>query len=178
MQPVLPSLSPEEALILSALEGGLTNEAISSLYGLDIETVQSRSRAMMTKLHARSRPELMKAASDLIETAALGEVAPGGESAPSGLRRLAWESGEIDAAITRNIRRRLWVTASSAFVSGILSVITPIWPKWIEWIFGSAPDNGDSYLEWAIVICLVTTTTVLSFVAVGEWRRIPHKWQS
>src|SRR5262245_47509330 len=26
--------------------------------------------------------------------------------------------------------------------------------------------------------CLVTTTTVLSFVAVGEWRRIPHKWQS
>ena len=58
----LPSLCPEEALILSALRDGLTNEAISSLHGLDIETVRSLSRAAMTKLHTRSRAELMKAA--------------------------------------------------------------------------------------------------------------------
>jgi predicted metal-binding membrane protein/DNA-binding CsgD family transcriptional regulator len=83
MQPVLPSLSPEEASILSALRDGLTNEAISSLHDLDIETVRSRSRAVMTKLHARSRGELMTAASNRIERSALDKAAPRGESAGS-----------------------------------------------------------------------------------------------
>ena len=57
-----PPLCPEEALILLALPGRLTNEAISSLHGLDIETVRSRSRAIMIKLRARNPAELMKAA--------------------------------------------------------------------------------------------------------------------
>jgi predicted metal-binding membrane protein/DNA-binding CsgD family transcriptional regulator len=83
MQLVLPSLSPEEALILLAMRDGLTNEAISSLHDLDIETVRSHSRAVMTKLHARSRGELMRAASDLIERASLDKAAPTGESAGS-----------------------------------------------------------------------------------------------
>ena len=52
----------EEAMILLALRGRLTNETISYLHGLDIETVRSLSRAAMTKLHTRSRVELMKAA--------------------------------------------------------------------------------------------------------------------
>jgi hypothetical protein len=84
-----------------------------------------------------------------------------GESVPGAIRRVAREIREIDAA--RNIRRRFWVTASSAFVSGILSVITPIWPDWIECIFGADPDGYDGFMEWAIVICLVT---------------IPHRQQS
>jgi predicted metal-binding membrane protein/DNA-binding CsgD family transcriptional regulator len=83
MQLVLPSLSPEEASILSALRDGLSNEAISSLQGLDIETVRSRSRAVMTKLHVGSRAELMRAASDLIERAAFDKGVPRGESAGS-----------------------------------------------------------------------------------------------
>jgi predicted metal-binding membrane protein/DNA-binding CsgD family transcriptional regulator len=83
MHPILPSLSPDEASILSSLRGGLTNEAISSLHGLDIETVRSRSRAIMSKLHARSRRELMRAASDLIDRPALDKAAPGGESVGS-----------------------------------------------------------------------------------------------
>jgi hypothetical protein len=62
-------------------------------------------------------------------------------------------------------------------VSGILSVITPIWPDWIELIFGADPDGYDGFMEWAIVTCLVTITAVLSFVAAGEWRRIPHRRQ-
>jgi DNA-binding NarL/FixJ family response regulator len=61
----LPLLCPEEALILSALRSGLTNEAICSLHGLEIDTVQSRTRAVMVKLRARNRAELMKVATAL-----------------------------------------------------------------------------------------------------------------
>ena len=57
----LPRGTAMEALILSALRDGLANEAISSLLGLDIETVRSLSRAAITKLDTRSRAELMKA---------------------------------------------------------------------------------------------------------------------
>ena len=178
MQSDLPSLSLEEALILVELGGGLTNEEISSIHGLDIETVRSRSRAVISKFNARSRPEFRRAARDSIERAALDKAAPRGESAPSGLRRLAPDSGEIDAAITRNVSRRFWVTAGLAFVSGVFSVITPMRPDWIEWVFGFDPDNGSGFVEWAIVLCLVTTTAILSFVAGYEWRRISHSWQS
>jgi DNA-binding CsgD family transcriptional regulator len=62
----LPSLSLEEALILLDLGGGLTNEEISAIHGLDIETVRSRRRAVMSKFHATSRAELMRAAWDLL----------------------------------------------------------------------------------------------------------------
>ena len=57
MQSDLPSLSLEEALILLDLGGGLTNEEISAIHGLDIETVRSQSRAIISKLHARNRAE-------------------------------------------------------------------------------------------------------------------------
>ena len=178
MQSDLPSLSLEEALILLDLGGGLTNEEISSIHGLDIETVRSRSRAVISKLHARSRAELMRAAWELIERAALDKAAPRGESAPSGLWQPVRESGEIDAAIPRNVSRRFWVTAGLAFASGVFSVITPMRPDWIEWVFGFNPDNRNGFVEWAIVLCLVTITAILSFVAGHEWRRISHSWQS
>ena len=178
MQSDLPSLSLEEALILLDLGGGLTNEEISSIHGLDIETVRSRSRAVISKLHARSRAEFMRAAWDSIERATLDKAAPRGESAPSGLRQPVRESGEIDAAITRIVSRRFWVTACLAFVSGVFSVITPMRPDWIEWVFGFNPDNRNGFVEWAIVLCLVTTTAILSFVAGHEWRRVSHSWQS
>jgi DNA-binding CsgD family transcriptional regulator len=178
MQCDLPSLSPEEVLILLELSAGLTYEEISSLYGLDVETSRSCSRAIISKLHARSRAELMRAVSDLIERAALEKAAPRGESAPSGLRQPIRENEEIDAAITRNVSRPFWVTAGSAFVSGVFSVITPMRPDWIEWVFGFDPDDGNGFVEWAIVFCLVATTTVLSFVAGHEWRRVSHSWQS
>jgi DNA-binding CsgD family transcriptional regulator len=178
MQSDLPLLSLEEALILLDLGGGLTNEEISSIHGLDIETVRSRSRAVISKLHARSRAEFMRAAWDSIERATLDKAAPRGESAPSGLRQPVRESGEIDAAITRIVSRRFWVTACLAFASGVFSVITPMRPDWIEWVFGFNPDNRNGFVEWAIVLCLVTTTAILSFVAGHEWRRISHSWQS
>jgi DNA-binding CsgD family transcriptional regulator len=143
-----PSLSLEEALILLELGGGLTNEEISSIHGLDIETVRSRSRAIISKLHARNRAEYMKAAWDSIERAALDKAAPRGEGAPSGLMQPVRESVEIDAAITRNVSRRFWVTAGLAFVSGVFSVITPMWPDWIEWVFGFDPDNANGFVEW------------------------------
>ena len=41
------AIGPEEAMILLALRGRLINETISYLHGLDIETVRSRSRAIM-----------------------------------------------------------------------------------------------------------------------------------
>ena len=144
MQSDPPSLSIEEALILLDLGGGLTNEEISSIHGLDIETVRSRSRAVISKFHARSRAELMRAASELIERATLDKAAPIGESAPSGLRQPVRESGEIDAAIPRNVSRPFWVTAGLAFVSGVFSVITPMRPDWVEWVFGFDPDNGNA----------------------------------
>jgi DNA-binding NarL/FixJ family response regulator len=76
MQSDLPSLSLEEALILLALGGGLTNEEISSIRGLDIETVRCRSRAVISKFHGTSRAKLMRAAWDLVERAALEKAAP------------------------------------------------------------------------------------------------------
>jgi hypothetical protein len=45
-------------------------------------------------------------------------------------------------------------------------------------VFGSHPDSGNGFVEWAIVICLITTTAILSFVAGREWQRIiPHSSQ-
>ena len=70
-QPRALSPSAEEVLILSALRGGLTNKEIASLHNLDIETVRSRVRVIIPKLRARSRADLMRAASDIIERAAL-----------------------------------------------------------------------------------------------------------
>ena len=175
-QPRALSPSAEEVLILSALRRGLTNKEIASLDNLDIETVRSRVRVIIPKLRARSRADLMRAASDMIERAALERAAPGEESAPTSPRRLAREREEIDAATTTNVRRRFWVTAGSAFVSGVLSIITSLSPDWIERVFGLQPGSGYGFVEWAIAICLVTLTASLSFVAGHEWQRI--SWQS
>jgi hypothetical protein len=66
-----------------------------------------------------------------------------------------------------------------AFVSGVLSVITSFWPDWIERGFGLDPDRGNGFVELAMVICLITTTAILSFAAGQEWQRmIPHSSQS
>ena len=180
MQPsVLPSLTPQETSILVALCDGLTNEEIASLHDLNITTVRSAVRVIATKLHARSRADLMRAASALIQRVALEIVAAREESAPTGMRRLARDSGEIDAVTTRNGGRRFWVTASLAFVSGVLSVITSFWPDWIERGFGLDPDHANGFVELAMVICFITTTAILSFAAGQEWQRmIPHSSQS
>src|SRR5215469_4823439 len=96
--PVLPSLTPQETSILAALCDGLTNEEIASLHDLNITTVRSAVRVITTKLHARSRSDLMRAASALIQRAALEIVAAREESGPTSMRLFARESGEIDAA--------------------------------------------------------------------------------
>jgi hypothetical protein len=53
----------EEAMILLALRGRLTNETISYLHGLDIETVRSRSRAIMLLRGTQRADERAKAIS-------------------------------------------------------------------------------------------------------------------
>src|SRR5262249_49185512 len=57
----LPYFAPTKFWFSRAWRG-LSNEAISSLHGLDIEAARFTSRAILAKLHARNRAELMKAA--------------------------------------------------------------------------------------------------------------------
>ena len=176
MSHVLPSPTSTDALVLSALCGGLTSEEIASLHDLDIATVRCRVRVITSGFRARNRADLMKAASDLIQRVAIEKAAAREESAPSGLEWLTRGREEIDTSITRNRRPQFLTVASSAVVSGVLSVTLPLWPEGIGRVLGLYPDGGSGFLEWAIVVCLIGLTAILSFVAGHEWQRI--SWQS
>lgn len=71
----------------------------------------------------------------------------------------------------RDVRRRFWVEAGAAVVTGVMLVVTALWPTWIERLFEVSPDGGDGSLEWMLVGALALVTLVLGLLARSEWFR-------
>ncbi len=75
--------------------------------------------------------------------------------------------------MNRQFRRRFWLEAGLAAVTGLLCVITPFWPDWIEAISGWDPDQHDGSVEWMIAAGFLVVTVVMLAAATQEWRRTP-----
>lgn len=69
----------------------------------------------------------------------------------------------------RRVRRRFYVEAALATLTGVLAVITLISREWIEAVFHVDPDNHHGWLEWLIVGVLAFTS--LAFAAVARTER-------
>ena len=66
------------------------------------------------------------------------------------------------------MRRRFWIEAGLAVVSGLLLLLTLVSRDWIEALFGVDPDRGNGSLEWLIVAGLLAATVAFGFVARAE----------
>ncbi|MBV8400866.1 MAG: hypothetical protein JOZ17_19355 [Acetobacteraceae bacterium] len=71
----------------------------------------------------------------------------------------------------RNTRRLFWVETGLAAITGLLTLITPMFPDWIEFVSGWDPDQHDGSVEWLIIAGLFAATVVLAAAAASEWRR-------
>jgi hypothetical protein len=71
----------------------------------------------------------------------------------------------------RDLRRRFWVVSSLAVAAVVLAALTLAWRDWIEIVFGVDPDSGSGALEWTVAGTLAAAATLLSMVAIREWRR-------
>jgi hypothetical protein len=69
------------------------------------------------------------------------------------------------------VRRRFWVEAAAAVVTGVMLVVTAIAPDWIERLWEVEPDGGDGSLEWMLVGVLALVTITLVVAARVEWTR-------
>ena len=69
------------------------------------------------------------------------------------------------------LRRRFWVEAILAFVSGLLAIMTIVWHDWAEILFRIDPDEGNGSFEIAVTLAAVAVTIVFSLLARMEWRR-------
>ncbi len=56
------------------------------------------------------------------------------------------------------MRKRFWIEAGLAVVSGFLLLLTLVNSEWIEASFRVDPDGGNGSLEWLIVAALLATT--------------------
>jgi hypothetical protein len=69
------------------------------------------------------------------------------------------------------LRRRFWIEAGLASLSGLLFALTLVTREWIELLFGVDPDGGSGALEWGSVVVLVGSTVGFGVLARAEWRR-------
>jgi polyferredoxin len=82
------------------------------------------------------------------------------------------KANSMDISSKRKLQRRLWLKTFIGAVTGVLSVVTPIWPDWIEAVSGWDPDQHDGSAEWMIVtVLLIVTVTMLAMVA-REWQQL------
>ena len=72
-----------------------------------------------------------------------------------------------------NLRRLFWIEIGLASITGLLTLITPIFPDWIEFLSGWDPDQHDGSVERMIVVGLFIVTIVMAMLAAIEWRRTP-----
>jgi hypothetical protein len=78
----------------------------------------------------------------------------------------------MDSNSKRKLQRRFWLKAVIGAVTGVLSVVTPIWPDWIEAISGWDPDQHDGSAEWMIVTALLIVTVSVLAMAAREWQQL------
>ena len=71
----------------------------------------------------------------------------------------------------RSVRKRFWIEAGAAGLSGLLALVTLLWPDWIEEISGWDPDQRSGALEWLIVTVLAAMAMGCALLARIEWRR-------
>lgn len=70
-----------------------------------------------------------------------------------------------------NLRKRFWIEAGLASLTGFLAVLTMFWHDWIEALTGFDPDHHSGSVEWLIVAALFLVCFGLSATAWVEWRR-------
>jgi hypothetical protein len=71
----------------------------------------------------------------------------------------------------RRVRLRFWVEAGLASATGSVCLLTLAWRDWIEGVFGIDLDQHSGFLEWGVVLALLTATVVVAMLARAEWRR-------
>jgi hypothetical protein len=69
------------------------------------------------------------------------------------------------------VRRRFWIEAGLASVSGFLVLLTLVTKDWIEAVFRVDPDHGNGTFEWLIVAVLLATTVSFGLLARAERAR-------
>lgn len=69
------------------------------------------------------------------------------------------------------VRKRFWLEAGLAMLTGALAIITLFWRDWIEALTGFDPDHHNGSLEWAIVAGLAVISIIVALAARAEWRR-------
>ena len=66
------------------------------------------------------------------------------------------------------MRRRFWIEAGLAAVSGFLLLLTLATREWIEALTGWDPDHGSGSFEWLIVAVLLVATATFGLLARAE----------
>jgi hypothetical protein len=66
------------------------------------------------------------------------------------------------------VRKRFWIEAGLAVLSGLLLLLTLVTREWIEILTGWDPDGGNGAVEWAIVIVLLVSTATFGLLARAE----------
>ena len=69
------------------------------------------------------------------------------------------------------MRRRFWIEAALAVVSGCLLLLTLVTREWIELLTGWDPDGGNGSVEWLIVLGLLAATATFGLLARAERAR-------
>ena len=70
-----------------------------------------------------------------------------------------------------SLRSRFYPETILGIISGIMFVVTLLNHAWIETAFHVDPDQGQGWVEWAIVGGLLAVTLVMAALARYEWRR-------
>ena len=70
-----------------------------------------------------------------------------------------------------SLRTRFYPETILGIISGIMFVVTLLNHAWIETVFKVDPEQGQGWVEWAIVGGLLLVTLVLAALARYEWRR-------